>query len=110
MKRKDEKMGIRLFLYFYLFGYYEVKVKECQKARALNYFLRHGISAYPMDALTFRIASRYKKLLDEAKEVSLHLSLGEKKGIFAFVKKHRFRLGIPVGVLLSFVFLKQHNY
>lgn len=98
-------MGFRIFLYFFLFGYYEVTIEEKQKARVLNYFLRKKIAAYPVNATVFRVAARNKKELEMAANYSLRITLGEVFGVWALLKKHRARLGILLGMLASLFLL-----
>ena len=100
-KKAGDGMGIGVFLYFFFFGYYEVTCDEKQKARVLNFFLRRGVTAYPTAACSWRIAHRYGKVLREAQESTMRLSLGTLRGLPLYLKTYCSRIGLAVGALVS---------
>lgn len=103
--RKGVGMGFLNRLYHFVFGFFLLRSEEHQRARLLNLFLKEKIMAYPC-ADGFLIAARYRAKAERALATQgIEVSVGKTQGFPTFLRQHRSRVGILVGILLAGVLL-----
>ncbi len=90
--------------YVRIFGYYRVSAGEKYKTRLQNLLFQLGINAYPDGAYGFYIKKQEKaRLCEGAKRERLSLSVSELLGLSRRLSKARYRVGVPLGILLAVI-------
>ena len=92
---------MRIPLYHRVLGYYPVKAAPTAKTRIKNLIYTEHIVSYEDEDCFYIPRRQLTLLLSAAKKDRLTLSVGALLGLPCFLKKHRSRLGIPLGVFLA---------
>lgn len=97
---------MKMPFYRRLFGYYRVWVEEKSLTRLQNLIFTQRIVAYEAENGAFCIPWYQKKrLLFTAKKEHLSVSCSQIWGGPAFLRRHKTRVGIPLGILLATILL-----